>query len=708
MQSSDDGEAEQLEPFPAGLRNWAGNQAGGVRRLFDSSSGRPMRQVLHTHLLKRLEAWTRAVAVAPDRTPRIVLLIGGPGNGKTEAIESTIGWLDHALGVQGQLQASLGTQLIPAAGLAVPRIAESKVNSPATGLELKISIVQDASVEETADQSRAQLLARELESALDDASARAVYVACVNRGVLDDAMIHVADRGPANVHALLQSIIQTVGLGGVDRSCWPLDGYPSVAVWPMDVESLLIPTSDGDPAPASAILKGAIAAARWPQHGTCPAGAGCPFCTSRRLLDGPRGGTELLSVLRWHELASAKRWTFRDVFTLMAHLLAGNDSPGQASQAETPCSWARTQVDLDSARLGQKPSTRHSLAIFRLVGSLYQHRLFARWDVRVARQLRQDLKELGLLEDHTAYGLLHFVRQGWSAPPPAMIQGLLESLCLALDPAVADPGLEVALSGTTKVRLRDIDARFSQSVDSGRQLVVKHKCIAPAESDLLGRLAELDRQLSTAAFRRKRPDAATRVQHVVREFACRLVRRSLGARAAITRDRELLEQYQRIVEDRSADGDLLLSVTREVGRLLNDGDKFVVSLTTTFGQPSPPPSLRANLVTSKQQVKPRLERPVGRPDAPMRLMRVGRTRSDQTIALTFDLYRSIRLLEAGLSRASLPTEVNALIDAIKARLSGPIVRDPDGLEDAAIELGTAGTRIEIIGGRFHAIAGGQS
>lgn len=153
---------------------------------------------------------------------------------------------------------------------------------------------------------------------------------------------------------------------------------------------------------------------------------------------------------------------------------------------------------------------------------------------------------------------------------------------------------------------------------------------------------------------------------------------------------------------------MLLAAAREVSRLLNTNDKFEVSLTTTFGQPMPPTTLRAVLVTSKQPVKPRTDTLSGRPMSPMRLLRVGRNRGEQTIALTFDLYRSIRLLEAGLSRASLPTEVNALIDATKARLSGPIVRDPEGLEDSSIELGASGTRIELIGGRFLPVSGRSS
>ena len=80
-------------------------------------------------------------------------------------------------------------------------------------------------------------------------------------------------------------------------------------------------------------------------------------------------------------------------------------------------------------------------------------------------------------------------------------------------------------------------------------------------------------------------------------------------------------QYQHIVEGSSEDGDLLLAATRAVSRLLNTNDKFEVSLTTTFGQPMPPATLRAVLVTAKQAVRPRTDVNHGRPVAPMRLLK---------------------------------------------------------------------------------------
>lgn len=76
--------------LPAGLLDWAGHKSGGVRRLFHSAGGRPTGDVVFTPLLARLGGWCNAIASGLEGTPRIVLLVGGPGNGKTEAIEFTM------------------------------------------------------------------------------------------------------------------------------------------------------------------------------------------------------------------------------------------------------------------------------------------------------------------------------------------------------------------------------------------------------------------------------------------------------------------------------------------------------------------------------------------------------------------------------------------------------------------------------------------
>jgi hypothetical protein len=212
-------ETEQAQ-FPTALRDWSGNQSGGVRRLFDTNSGRPTGEVLRTHLLAKLNEWTNALARGLEGVPRVLLLVGGPGNGKTEAIESTVDWIDQAFGCAGALNSALRHQLLRAAGEAVPRVASAEISrSLGSSERVRINIVQDASVEGSSQQTRAALLVAELEAALDAESGHDVYLACINRGVLDDALIHVSENGPTSVLGLIQTIIQAVGQGGEGISC---------------------------------------------------------------------------------------------------------------------------------------------------------------------------------------------------------------------------------------------------------------------------------------------------------------------------------------------------------------------------------------------------------------------------------------------------------------------------------------------------------
>src|SRR3546814_2308561 len=70
----------------------------------------------------------------------------------------------------------------------------------------------------------------------------------------------------------------------------------------------------------------------WPAGGACEAGARCPFCASREQLSHAREEGALLGMLRWYELGSGKRWSFRDLFSLLSYLLAGHRHESRTSE----------------------------------------------------------------------------------------------------------------------------------------------------------------------------------------------------------------------------------------------------------------------------------------------------------------------------------------------------------------------------------------
>ncbi|MDW9595324.1 hypothetical protein GOA63_24365 [Sinorhizobium meliloti] len=681
---------EAKRPFPGELLNWAGNRSGGVRRLFDDASGRPGKAVFETNLLHRLQDWARALSTGDPSAPRILLLVGGPGNGKTEAIESTVGWLDDALSAEKQLVAELKRRFTPDTDEFVPRLIRvdaGSLGSPPRSLQ--ISIVQDASTVVGPGKPH-RLLLEELERIQSLPSGEA-YLCCVNRGILDDALIEAIDNGTAEQRKLLEAITRSVSVAPDAPSCWPLQGYPQVAVWPMDVESLLLAPSRGGDAPARAVLLNALNEQKWPEADSCHAGPRCPFCSSRLRLSRDREEEAFLKILRWHEVGSGKRWNFRDLFSLMSYLLAGHRVDTAYANLD-PCEWAATLISLDEgARPGSKPLPGPSSAIFQLVSAQYQHALFHKWENSAASSIQRDIKELDLEDDKTAMGLYHFLSARKSAYLPAMIADAVDGLADALDPALALPDTIVQATRNTSFALRDLDVRFSRSVSEGFDFIRKLQIVSRLEGDLLDRLAKLDELLSTGPIRRRRPASATNIQRFIRDFACRLVRRSLGTRTGVVQDAQALGEFQRVVEDDG--GEDLYDVAHEVEQLLNTNQDFEISLTTTFGQPLLPPIRQATLVVTARSVRPREARQDGRPISPFCYLTVGEGRSSKTIVLTYDLFKAVKELESGMSAASLPGSVRALLDTTRARLSGPTVRDEIALERARIRIGTSGTSV---------------
>jgi len=674
------------------LLDWAGHRSGGVKRLFYEKSGRPTGEVIRTSLLARLEEWTKRVAADDANAPRIVLLIGGPGNGKTEAIEFAICELDKAMGVDGALTGALRAQFLPPNGKP-PRIASIDLDSvPGSRARATLNVVQDASETDPQrpGQSAPTLLVEDLRAVLGAPASKAIYLACINRGILDDAFIYASEDGNKEVGALLQQVVQSVGMGPDAAQCWPLAGNPVLAVWPMDIESLVeVPgeMARGE-SPAGQILSAATDGAKWPANGSCAAGERCPFCASRLLLSSEPHRSSFLKMLRWYEFATGKRWTFRDLYSLYSFALAGVPPAGFAASSYDPCEWAAQLVE-PSASVIKREATRLS-APYLLVAAQYQHALFGRWDTEGHRGFRRDLRELQLEDEPALIGLYHYLAGARNYSIPPTLEQQLKDLGDGLDPALADPDTDVEISSRTTIRFRELDMRFSHSIREGLLFVARYHALSQNETELLKRLESAEKLLSEGDMPIRHPATAARVGNFIRSFACRMARRTLGCRAALFRDASLLADYQRV-----ANGDpvLLLDSAKQVEALLNDKDRFVVTLNTTFGEPLPPVARRAVLTTAKQKVKPREQIDGGRPRPAVRFLGVGAGGQAQVIPLTYELFKSVRELRRGMSPASLPRPVVALLDTTRAKLAGGIVRDDDALDGAEIRIGT---REEVI------------
>lgn len=673
-----------MSRYPEELVNWSGDKAGGVKKLFYKGSGRPSGDVITTGLLSRLKAWAADVAREGSNTPKVVLLVGGPGNGKTEAIEYTIRELDAAMNLDGRLVTELESRFAVTGGSLsrLVRTTETKF-PPASGVG-SIAIVQDGSEAERGSKATpAELLYEDLRQQLT-ADAGSIYVACINRGVLDDALILAAERSEPQIGNLFRQVVQSVSLRASGGPCWPLDGYPNFAVWPMDVESLVDEPSEGAKnSAARQIVSTATAEEHWPQYGTCAAGELCPFCTNRRLMAGQPNADSFIQILRWFELSSGKRWNFRDLFSLMAHLLAGTASPG-GGESYDPCQWAHAQLNPKEPD-PVKREIKRVRGLLRLLATQYQHALFGEWPVERASALRADLKDLKL-ENHPALAALYqFLALDQRKGTTSTLRSQLSGMVAHLDPAVANPELRVTVTGNWQIQFKDLDRLFSLSIQGGRAELHKHRCLSFLENELLKALGEADETLSEEAVRRRKPTAADRAQGLIRLIACKIARRSVGVRCGVTKDADVLLAFGQVLK---GDASALDEATRGVESLLIKDRRFYVSLNTTFGEPLPPPERRAMLSTTSQKVRQmRVTDDGRRPMAPVRFLSVGSAVSARPVALTYELFKATKSLEKGMVPASLPRSVVALLDTTRAKLAGMVVRDEDSLEDCEIRLG---------------------
>jgi hypothetical protein len=701
-----DSTAEDI--FPDALIRWSGHHAGAVRRPFHKTSGRPTGKQIQTPLIERLNIWIDDL-VAGRSVPRAVLLVGGPGNGKTDAVEGAIERLDVALRADGRLTTQFTSAFAPGEGSFAPRkvVVDLSVASSAIPAHMRcsVSLVQDASEGDPSENATAvELLLRDLQD-LIEGPRNEIYICCVNRGILAEAS-NLAHERLANGDAanLIDRITRAVTTGPDSPSCWPLEGFPGIAVWPMDMESLVVPSGVDGRTVAHQIFEIALDESRW--RPPCELNTRCPFCHNRTLLSRRGSLDSLIRLLHFYELSSGKRWTFRDLFSLVPYLLVGDyDELTIKGQVYSPCGWAAEQRRL--AQQGALGSADRDRAVYLLASRLYHHRLFPRWptfDSGDYWSAKRELLKDGQLDRGLDAARAFFRHVAKAHDSSALAKGevpdrVRQSLGPVLDPSIATGENVLFVKDGAQVTVEAVEDAFSLSVKNGLDLVGSH--VETLEKDVLADLAQADGALAEDNFPGNRVRQARLLQLTVRQYATRMVKRSLGTRKGVCRDNLHFGRYVEAVKTPS----VLNQVRRQLRQLLHDAhDKFRAPLATTFGQPVAERSRDVAMVLPRTvSVHPLpQDRVVGRPPEHLPYFRIDR----HVVALTFDLFRALEDVSQGLHAASLPSEIYSLLDRVKSLVAGHVVRDPDVLADEPrIVIGSSQDIIEYVNGRFHYVQG---
>jgi hypothetical protein len=682
-------------PWIEELLTWHGHSTGGVRVPFAQQGGNPLPQTIVTRLVERLRRLARHIATGQE-SPRWVFLVGGPGNGKSEAVQDFLLTLDSELGCQGKLVDLLRQRFAPNP-LVQWRVVLDAQSAPVLPQTFhkqvgRLVVVQDASASEEPGQDAAAILVDSILDLLTSPHQETVFICCVNRGLLARSLKRAARRVQEDseyqeVIDLLRQLIRTTSLGKEalvpDRDrppCWPLDKTGSlqgrIACWPLDMESLLLSPEHGgiDPSPVEQIFVNASLQDKWETPGTCldcDAAHLCPFRQNAIWLREPATRVGLIHILRRGELATGQRWNFRDTFSLAAELLVGEwgDFPDHSH----PCEWVHHQAKLcDDHISGTTVQAADTIrSSFSLLMRLYPYAMFPGL---LTRGLPRETHKVAQQRHFTRTIAIETCVSSLTSTAQTHIRTFLqEKLLPKMDPALFSPHDPSHIIGA-------IEDSYNQSVQMGNESWMSQVFPSTIErlffdfcrdaEDEWGHLSRESAQVSNAS-------------KFLRVLCSSLAKRSVGLRCGFHAGEPYLRDYERVLRDEDA----LAELTGALRSLLGERG-FHFNTLESFGQPQSEREWLVALEGSAVSIQPIIAAPVATPHLPAHdvpFIPIAR----HAIPLTFDLYLALCLRQDGCTSGSLPASVRAALDRIRHLQAGELCH-----QDSAFVSGLADYRVQ--------------
>ncbi|MBJ6980919.1 hypothetical protein [Luteimonas sp. MC1572] len=271
-----------------------------------------------------------AESIATATTPHWLVLVGGPGNGKSLAVQQ----LAHALLDAGyQIKDETGVSIEAMASRPVPAVLEVR------GVDgtLVARIAQDASVV-----PNPYATAPNPAADLHDLFKRCIedgchLVACANRGVLEAAAALLSAEGADGPTELVQVLASTGHrTKEVSSQLYPASGV-TLTARAMDSGSLF----EGDDPVFLQLLRLATAQEHWQSCQSCPLAAVCPFLLNRNELATEPGTRTFARLCEDAELLDGQPLVFREASALVSLILAGCAADYEAA---SPCDWVHRQA----------------------------------------------------------------------------------------------------------------------------------------------------------------------------------------------------------------------------------------------------------------------------------------------------------------------------------------------------------------------------
>ncbi|MDA9872598.1 hypothetical protein N9C25_00075 [Saprospiraceae bacterium] len=293
--------------FPHRFETWLSSNNGGVRKPMDEESGRPLgNEILESKIHNLIRKMVKEYVRSSKST--ICVLVGGPGNGKTDLMEFATDCFFEELGydkIKGKKEIK----------------KEFDKNNRKAIFNFKdygLFLTQDASQRDDDSDNYLDALAQDFEDLKGAESALALI--CINRGILENLKNAAANPDQAvNQHkAIVEKIYELNNIDAIiqNKTVWGNEDLSDIKLytWSMDYDSLFVPHADGD------LIQRIIDKSKCTEnyvefnHDLHPAKGTLDFLTNKT------NNGHLSKLLRCIEVLNGKRFTYREVFSLMAYL----------------------------------------------------------------------------------------------------------------------------------------------------------------------------------------------------------------------------------------------------------------------------------------------------------------------------------------------------------------------------------------------------
>jgi hypothetical protein len=669
--------------YPFSFESWKSASAGGVRRPFDETTGRPTSKRIETAITGKLEA-----VIQDKNFPKAIFLVGGPGNGKTDTLEYLVRQLDSHYSLNGQLVNEAIEQFETYSRKIVINVSSINEYLPFE----EIHLIQDASERDQDSSNAAESLLKDLDTILGG-EFNGIFICCVNRGILDNLRRYSIKKGGKyleyikDLQLAVSPSLPSMVFKTQNLSIWPLKKsfsqnnaqFIPTFIWPMDVDSLFLPTMNGN-TPFMDLLKVALTKEKWEFESEDLKFR--PIYEGYQVISEDSSQKALLKYLRTYELFAGIRFTFRDMLSLIAYLFY--------CESYTKTVTLNEKIETNSSFVAR------FAALHALFTQLYFVKLFP-WEIdkKDAGELLQKFKDLKTKESwardaYSALGCLEVILKTRLHSEGSYIERIiLNDQFKELDPAKSTS--EMVISGTS-LKFADIDQLFSRGINLG--LAKVEHLLTPTEKEYLGMLRDIEEySLSGDDIDRKKSSYLTLCVGFFRKYAALLCKRSIGLKYGLINHVEHAEKFVKSFQLPAS----LAELKEDVLKALFPDGKLRISFCSSIGQPKESLSGDAYLnLGNISGVEGLLKKQYQElPNWDIAYLQIEKGKVEADVHLNFSTYlKIIKLSKMNIMPGCVPPDLLMWKDTITSSLSSFEVRDMTKLYGKVIELSN-NTKINI-------------